>query len=268
MENLRVLIADASTDFSRKMADAIQCSGDFTLAGVIPDGSLVADGILRLRPDILLLELMLPGCDGISIIRNLKGAQNQGWLPVFPITVVLSAIISEPNTYLLRDAGIDYYMVKPVPPLSVLERLRDLRTALHRPVSLPSTPFGNRSTPFETDDIACDLTSLLIDIGIPASLSGYTYLREAIRMVIDNGIAPDGMLSKQIYPALAKRHGKSVASVEKAIRTAIETAWIRGRTDLLDQLFGYTVSAQRGKPTNTEFIAMIADRYAVYGKVK
>ena len=109
---------------------------------------------------------------------------------------------------------------------------------------------------------------MLIDIGIPASLSGYTYLREAIRLVIDTGMTPDGMLSKQIYPVIAKKHGKSMASIEKAIRTAIETAWIRGRTDLLDRLFGYTVSAQRGKPTNTEFIAMIADRYTVYGNVR
>lgn len=271
MNEPRVLLADASNDFTHKMSEAIRGSGDLRLSGIINNGNLVVDTVLRQQPEVLLLELMLPGCDGISIIRHLKEAQRQGWVRDLPLIIVLSAIISDSNTYLLRDAGIDYYMVKPVTPTAILERIRDL---------LRANPYGESAhtdTQFHTfvsapmpgaDDIDCDLTALLIDIGIPASLSGYTYLREAIRLVIDGGMAPEGILSKRIYPVIAKKHGKSIASVEKAIRTAIETAWIRGRTELLDRLFGYTVSAQRGKPTNTEFIAMIADRYAVYGKVK
>ena len=151
-------------------------------------------------------------------------------------------------------------------PYAVLERVRDL-LQFKQEATLPDLTLPNMAVA-DSDDIDCDLTTLLIDMGIPASLSGYTYLREAIHLVIDMGASPDGLLSKRVYPVIAKKYGKSMASVEKAIRTAIETAWIRGRTDILDRLFGYTVSAQRGKPTNTEFIAMIADRYMVYGKVK
>lgn len=270
MNEPRILLADASNEFTHKMSDAIRNSGDFRLCGIVNDGNVVVDSVLHQQPSVLLLELMLPGCDGISVIRRLREAQTQGWIRTLPVIIILSAIISDSNTYLLRDAGIDYYMVKPVTPHAVLERIRDLLHVYVTPQSkTPVLPEHYAPmTVAETDGIECDLTTLLIDIGIPASLSGYTYLREAIRLVIDMGTTPEGLLSKRVYPVIAKKYGKSMASVEKAIRTAIETAWIRGRTDLLDKLFGYTVSAQRGKPTNTEFIAMIADRYAIYGKVK
>lgn len=272
MTEPRILLADASYDFTHKMSEIIRSSGDLHLCGIVSDGSSVVERVLADKPAVLLLELMLPGYDGISIVRKLRDAKAQGHLKRLPIIIVLSAIISDANTYLLREAGIDYYMVKPVVPYAVLERVRDL-LQIQSETALPDlsgnfTAGTTGMTVAESGDIECDLTTLLIDMGIPASLSGYTYLREAIHLVIDMGASPDGMLSKQVYPVIAKKYGKSMASVEKAIRTAIETAWIRGRTDILDRMFGYTVSAQRGKPTNTEFIAMIADRYMVYGKVK
>ncbi|MBR5281044.1 MAG: sporulation transcription factor Spo0A [Clostridia bacterium] len=266
MNEPRILLADASCDFSHTLSETIRSSGDFHLCGIVSDGSSVVERVLTDRPTVLLLELMLPGFDGISIVRKLRDAKLQGLIQQLPIIIILSAIISDANTYLLRDAGIDYYMVKPVPPHAVLERIRDL-LQVQQTMMLPalSDAFSQVA---EAGDIDCDLTTLLIDMGIPARLSGYTYLREAIHLVIDMGTFPDGMLSKQVYPIIAKKYGKSTASIEKAIRTAIETAWLRGRTDILDRMFGYTVSAQRGKPTNTEFIAMIADRYSIYGKVK
>lgn len=262
----RILLADASGDFTQMMSETIRLSGDLHLCGIIADGNSVVDRVISDKPTVLLLELMLPGFDGISIVRKLREAKMQGLIHRLPIIIILSAIISDANTYLLRDAGIDYYMVKPVMPYAVLERVRDL-LQFKQEATLPDLTLPNMAVA-DSDDIDCDLTTLLIDMGIPASLSGYTYLREAIHLVIDMGASPDGLLSKRVYPVIAKKYGKSMASVEKAIRTAIETAWIRGRTDILDRLFGYTVSAQRGKPTNTEFIAMIADRYMVYGKVK
>ncbi len=267
MNEPRILLADASSDFAHKMSAAIGKSNDLRLCGFVQDGNAVVDRVLADRPAVLLLELMLPGCDGISIVRRLRELKASGRLSSLPVIIVLSAIISDANTYLLRNTGIDYYMVKPVLPGAVLERIRDL-LEMSKTAPLPDLSAYASMEIADSGDIDCDLTTLLIDIGIPASLSGYTYLREAIRLVIDMGTTPDGLLSKQIYPVIAKKHGKSMASVEKAIRTAIETAWIRGRTDLLDRLFGYTVSAQRGKPTNTEFIAMIADRYMVYGNVR
>lgn len=267
MNEPRILLADASSDFAHKMSDAIAKTGDLRLCGIVQDGSAVVDRVLTDKPAVLLLELMLPGSDGISIVRRLQSLKASGQIATLPIIIILSAIISDANTYLLRNTGIDYYMVKPVLPGAVLERIRDL-LEMCKTTPLPELASYASMEVADAGDIDCDLTTLLIDIGIPASLSGYTYLREAIRLVIDTGMTPDGMLSKQIYPVIAKKHGKSMASIEKAIRTAIETAWIRGRTDLLDRLFGYTVSAQRGKPTNTEFIAMIADRYTVYGNVR
>lgn len=267
MNEPRILLADASSDFTYKMSDAIGKSDDLRLCGIVQDGNAVVDRVLAERPAVLLLELMLPGCDGISIVRRLQELKSSGRLAVLPVIIIISGIISDANTYLLRNVGIDYYMVKPVLPSAVLERIRDL-LEMCKTTPLPDLATYASLEVADAGDIDCDLTTLLIDIGIPASLSGYTYLREAIRLVIDSGATPDGLLSKQIYPVIAKKHGKSMASIEKAIRTAIETAWIRGRTDLLDRLFGYTVSAQRGKPTNTEFIAMIADRYTVYGNVR
>lgn len=266
MNEPRILLADASCDFTQKLSETIRASGDLHLCGVVSDGGSVVDRVLTDKPTVLLLELMLPGYDGISIVRKLRDAKLQGLIQRLPIIIILSAIISDANTYLLRDAGIDYYMVKPVPPYAVLERVRDL-LQIQKATLLPDLA-DQSSHVADGGDIDCDLTTLLIDMGIPARLSGYTYLREALHLVIDLGTFPDGMLSKQVYPVIAKKYGKSTASIEKAIRTAIETAWVRGRTDILDKMFGYTVSAQRGKPTNTEFIAMIADRYTVYGKVK
>ncbi|WP_295752752.1 sporulation transcription factor Spo0A [uncultured Oscillibacter sp.] len=247
MENKRtVLLADASEEFRSMLQEAIEQAGEFTVTASIGDGQEALELIETLKPDLMLMDVALPGLDGLGLLKTLK--DREGYMPK---TVIVSAFC---GNQVLADAeklGVCYYLPKPCEPNSLLERMRGIFES-------PSTPdmrlFALKNT----------VTAVIHEIGVPAHIKGYQYLREAI-MITVNDMEVINAVTKVLYPAVAKRFGTTPSRVERAIRHAIEVAWDRGDLETLQKYFGYTVSNTKGKPTNSEFIAMIADRLMLNG---
>ena len=266
-EKYSIVVVDGDVGFADELGSRIACRGDMELCGTAYSGDLVLPLVQEHRPDILIMDLTLPALDGISVIRVL-----QKELTYKPVIVITSAYSNDMQRYLIQDIPNAYFVRKPVSYENLLDRAAefvqatsgmyakaagenvDTERVFHRILR-----YGHADTTYKR------ITGLLHDLGVPAHLSGYGYLRDAVCMVIEKPILINNM-TKQVYPTLAARSGKTAASVEKAIRTAVEVSWSRGRADILEEVFGFTVSSQKGKPTNTEYIAMLADRYNVWMK--
>ena len=224
-----VLLADASEEFRAMLQEAIEQAGEFTVAASTGDGREALRFIEEKRPDLLITDVALPGLDGLGLLQTLKERED-----FMPKTIIVSAFCGS------------YYLPKPCEPGSLLERMRGIFVD-------PSSPdlrlYALKNT----------VTAVIHEIGVPAHIKGYQYLREAI-MIAVNDMEVINAVTKVLYPAVAKRFGTTPSRVERAIRHAIEVAWDRGDLETLQKYFGYTVSNAKGKPTNSEFIAMIADR--------
>lgn len=242
MDNQRtVLLADASEEFRAMVQEAIEQAGEFTVAASTGDGQEALQLIEERRPDLLLTDVALPGLDGLGLIKTLKerGGHN-------PKAIILSAFC---GPQVLADAeklGVCYYLPKPCEPASLMERMRGI---FETPASPELRVHALRNT----------VTAVIHEIGVPAHIKGYQYLREAIMMSVDD-IEMLNSITKILYPTIAKRYQTTPSRVERAIRHAIEVAWSRGKMDTIDELFGYTINNGKGKPTNSEFIALIADK--------
>ena len=201
------------------------------------DGNEILKRVKERMPDLLVMDVMLPGMDGISVLRQL---QKQGDAPM---TILASGFVSDRMLAEASELGAAYFLPKPFETAALLDKMRGLFLKAPQE-SLPS--------------LKTMVTSVIHEIGVPAHIKGYQYLRNAIMMSIES---PDAInaVTKIIYPTIAKSYETSPSRVERAIRHAIEVAWSRGNIDTLDSLFGYTVDDSRGKPTNSEFIAIVAD---------
>ena len=247
MENkITVLLADASEEFRAMLQEVIEKTGEFTVTASTGDGREALRLIRDQNPDLLLMDVALPGLDGLGLLKTLK--EEDGKLPK---TIVISAFC---GSQVLNDAeklGVVYYLPKPCEPNSLLEQMR-----------------GVFEGAFVSEMPLCTLkntvTAVIHEIGVPAHIKGYQYLREAIIIAV-NDIEVINAVTKVLYPAVAKRFNTTPSRVERAIRHAIEVAWDRGDLETLQKYFGYTVSNTKGKPTNSEFIAMIADRLMLSG---
>ena len=202
--------------------------------------------VLRLAPDLLVTDLPLAGMDGVALLEQLPELGR-------PAVLILSGYAESSILAVLDSLTTprDYRMLKPVRPQVVIQRLRQLanRPAL---AAEPRDTYSGRS-------LETMVTSIIHDIGVPAHIKGYQYLREAIIMTVED-MEVINAVTKILYPEVAKKFGTTASRVERAIRHAIEVAWDRGDLETLQKYFGYTVSNAKGKPTNSEFIAMIADR--------
>ena len=242
-EKRRVLVADGAESFRRMLADMIAGEEDLALAGQTGDGEELLALIRETHPDVVVMDLLLTGMDGFEVLERLGDIR--------PRVLVLSSFADCALTERLAAEGADYCMLKPCRMNALLERVRLL--AEGRP--------GN-----DEQDAARELerrvTGIIHDIGVPAHIKGYQYLREAILLTIAD-MDMINAVTKVLYPTVAKRFGTTASRVERAIRHAIEVAWDRGDLETLQQYFGYTVSNAKGKPTNSEFVAMIADRISL-----
>ena len=241
MDNRKtVLLADANEEFRTMLREEIERSEEFTVVGSVGDGTEALALLAQRRPDLLVLDLMLPGMDGLTLLRQ---AQTQGQLPK---VVVTSAFCTDRVVSDAMALGVGYFLPKPCEIGALLDRMQSV--------------FGQAATPEERTAALKNLvTSVIHEIGVPAHIKGYQYLREAIMIAVDD-MEVINAVTKVLYPAVAKRFGTTPSRVERAIRHAIEVAWDRGDLETLQKYFGYTVSNAKGKPTNSEFIAMIADR--------
>ena len=248
---IRVLIADASEDFRALLRDTLRSEGDLEVVGTAADGAEALALIEREKPDVLLLDLVLPRIDGVEVLRRMGEAGAR------PVTLIVSAFYNQRMISLCSELGAYYFIPKPCDVAALTEQIR--RSVRDVPAVLP--PAVTEARPGEPD-LETTVTEVIHEIGVPAHIKGYQYLREAIILTI-NDMEVINAVTKVLYPAVAKKYGTTPSRVERAIRHAIEVAWDRGDLETLQKFFGYTVSNIKGKPTNSEFIAMIADHLSL-----
>ena len=242
MENRRtVLLADANEEFRMMLEEAIEQAGEFDVAAVSGDGQEALRLVEEKRPDLLLMDVALPGLDGLGLLQALREQEGER-----PKVIVVSAFCGERVQADAEKLGVCYYLPKPCEPNSLVERMRSIFEQSPAPQEDRRGRLKNR------------VTAVIHEIGVPAHIKGYQYLREAIMIAVED-MEVINAVTKVLYPAVAKRFGTTPSRVERAIRHAIEVAWDRGDLETLQKYFGYTVSNAKGKPTNSEFIAMIAD---------
>jgi len=241
-----VLIADAMEDFRSELAQAINAEPDMEVVCQTGNGEEAIRQVICLAPDLIVTDLPLAGLDGIALLEQLPELGR-------PAVLILSGYAESTILSVLDEltTARDYRMLKPVRPQVVIQRLRQMANHVLSAAENHSF-YSNRS-------LEAMVTSIIHDIGVPAHIKGYQYLREAIMMTVAD-MDVINAVTKILYPEVAKKFGTTASRVERAIRHAIEVAWDRGDLETLQKYFGYTVSNAKGKPTNSEFIAMIADR--------
>lgn len=252
---IRVMIGNHDEMMRKKMEDVVRKQTQCRLIGTYEKGNLLLSGIQENEPDVVLLNPVLPGLDGIGVIEKIRSD--------------------------VQYDGIRFILVANSKQTKVLEILKNRKNVKFLPwennvetlekcmIESPKTTGAQeRSVPLEDivvergnqkKDLNLIVTQMIHEIGVPAHIKGYLYLRTAILMAVEN-VDVLNAVTKQLYPDIAREHGTTDTRVERAIRHAIEVAWERGNIDMIHELFGYTIQADKGKPTNSEFIALMADR--------
>ena len=239
--NPKILLADNSEEFRLLLRRTLEETGEFQVVGDTGDGDEAWELIQKTKPDVVVMDMILPGLDGMSLLQR---------IPKEIKCIVLSAFCSQNMVQELTRMGAWYFIPKPAHMDSLLDRIRQA-THDSSVLSLPT--------------LEAEVTAILHEVGVPAHIKGYQYVREAIIIVVQNMDAINAV-TKVLYPEVAKRFNTTPSRVERAIRHAIEVAWDRGDLETLQGYFGYTVNSAKGKPTNSEFIAMIADRIRLHRK--
>lgn len=265
MEKLNVVIADDNERIVEMLNALIRTENDMEVVGTAGNGEEAVEVIKNNAPDVVLLDLIMPKMDGLGVLEKLQKDSSIRKMPAF---IVLSAIGQEAVTEDAFALGANYYIMKPFNNEMLLGRLRSIRSRGERVLTPACQTAERKRTEFiEERDLETDVTNMIHEIGVPAHIKGYQYLRDAIMMSVED-MEMLNSITKILYPTIAKNHQTTPSRVERAIRHAIEVAWSRGKMDTIDELFGYTVSNGKGKPTNSEFIALIADRIRLEYKAK
>ncbi|MCI9031469.1 MAG: sporulation transcription factor Spo0A [Clostridia bacterium] len=243
----RILLVDDSEELLSELETFLTSRG-FDIVGKAADGERAVELAELLKPDIMILDLVMPKMDGFSVLEKVDRSNMR--------ILVLSALSQDAFIAKAAGLGADYYMIKPCSHENLAARLKDL-SGSERPAVQPSGSRPVRAPVNKSLDEK--ITNIFITVGIPAHIKGYQFLREAIKMAIDN---PDiiNSITKRLYPEVAERFSTSPSKVERAIRHAIEVAWNRGKIENINSLFGVRVYNHNEKPTNGEFIALVADK--------
>ena len=246
MDNrIKVMLTDVNEDARSMLQDALEKTGRFTVVGSTGDGNEVLQMVADAKPDVLVLDLILPGMDGLGILRRLDGEKR-------PKILAVSNFVTQEVVAEAGNLGASMFLSKPYNESAMVEHLISLAEKNEKQLHGPGL-----------EEL---VTSIIHEVGVPAHIKGYQYVREAIMITVEN---MDGInsVTKVLYPEVAKRYHTTPSRVERAIRHAIEVAWDRGDLETLQRFFGYTVSNAKGKPTNSEFIAMISDRIRLKMKI-
>lgn len=257
MEKLKIMIADDNKEMVAVLEEIINDEDDMEVVGIAHDGNTAYDMIKEKDPDIVLLDIIMPGDDGITVMKKIFGDAK---IRRFPAFIIISSVGKESVTAAAFNNGAVFYFMKPFNNKALLEKIRSINLAAVRKIKFtPNTLTNDNHEAIDTRVLESEITGIIHDIGIPAHIKGYNYLRDSIVMAVKD---PDiiNSITKILYPTIAKAYQSTDSRVERAIRHAIEVAWSRGNTDTLNELFGYTISNGKGKPTNSEFIALIADK--------
>ena len=253
MEQLTVAIADDNEKMLNMLDEIISLDKELSVVGKAKNGEEMCQIIKEKQPDVVLLDLIMPKMDGLTVMEHINHEKTMAKPPYF---IVVTAVGQERITEDAFDKGANYYVMKPFNNEILLNRIKTVRKVFRGHERRAEEVIEN--TQIREDDLENRVTDMLHEIGIPAHIKGYHYLRDAIIMAVEDMDVLNA-ITKVLYPTVAKKYQTTSSRVERAIRHAIEVAWSRGKLDTLDELFGYTVSNGKGKPTNSEFIALIAD---------
>lgn len=259
-EKIRVFIADANADFRKKFKNALS-KDKFVVIGEADDGKVALEKLKRCDPDILVVDLWLPSVDGTEVIRQQTKKNFQD--PT--ISVVVSSINNQPMISEACNSGAMQCFLKPIDLRYLEGKLLKLYEFKKMRSSGTGIVAGESISVSESPDLETQVTRIIHEIGVPAHIKGYQYLRSAIMLTVDDAEIINSV-TKILYPTVAKKYSTTSSRVERAIRHAIEVAWDRGDVDTLTAYFGYTIQTDRGKPTNSEFIALIADKLRLKNK--
>ncbi|WP_371136981.1 sporulation transcription factor Spo0A [Candidatus Arthromitus sp. SFB-rat-Yit] len=267
------MIADDNEEFCIILKDYLNNEGNFDVVGVAKNGIEALKLIYETKPDLLILDIIMPHLDGLGVLEKLNLNKDS---ELAPKIIVLSAVGQDKITQNAIKLGVDYYVLKPFDMDIFIRRIKEMfsitldnKYFVHKQNSVINSGNDGSDNSFkqvEHVDLESEITGIIHEIGVPAHIKGYFYLREAISMVV-NDIELLSAVTKELYPSIARKYNTTSSRVERAIRHAIEVAWSRGQIDSINKIFGYTIHNEKGKPTNSEFIAMVADRLRLKNKV-
>lgn len=244
-KQLHILIADDNTALTDELSAYINVQNDMTTAAVASDGEEAWSLILETKPDVVILDMVMPKLDGMGVLKRIRE------LTAKPVVIVYSVSALARTVETAASLGADYYLLKPQSSERVADTIRELTKT--DTVTVRNT-VSNKNVDLETL-----VTEFIHELGVPAHIKGYQYIRTAIMMVVEN-MDMLNFITKQLYPEIAHTYNTTASRVERAIRHSIEVAWTRGKPETMNEIFGYTIHTGKGKPTNSEFIAMVADR--------
>ena len=249
-EKISVIIVDDNEKVIENIDSALSKDTAIQIIGKAKNGQEAYELIRKSTPDVVILDLIMPKMDGLSLMNKVN---EDGAMIKMPFFIITSAISNE---NVIQDAfgyGAGYYLLKPFETNMIADRVKGVKSYNKRiPETKKIIGAGEDRKHFMERNIENDVTSIIHDVGVPAHIKGYQYLREAIIMSVNDNEMLNS-ITKILYPSIAKKFQTTSSRVERAIRHAIEVAWNRGRMDTIDELFGYTINAEKGKPTNSEF---------------
>ena len=261
MEKLNVAIADDNDIMLQVLDNIVQSDEELNVIGTAKDGEAAYELIKEKQPDVVLLDVVMPKVDGLEVLNKVKEDSTIRKAPSF---IMVSAVGGEKVTEDAFALGADYYIMKPFDGRSVINHIKRTGKS-HREKGRAGQTIA-RKISFELA-LEADVTNMLHEIGVPAHIKGYQYLRDAIILSVQD-MDMLNSITKVLYPTIAKKYDTTTSRVERAIRHAIEVAWSRGKMDTIDALFGYTINHGKGKPTNSEFIALITDKIRLDYKLR
>jgi len=256
MTTKRILIADSSPEFRIGLKSFLNKKG-YQVVGDCSDGYEAIRLIEETRPDVVILDILMPRLDGIEVMNETRNRLS----PYCPVFIVVTGVGNHKMLAEASEAGAYYCIIKPCEYITLSNRIESAVKEMENPVS---KSFGTSERDADAD-LETQVTKIIHQIGVPAHIKGYQYLRSAIIMTMHDTELINS-ITKQLYPGVAKKYGTTSSRVERAIRHAIEVAWDRGDVDVINSFFGYTVQSARGKPTNSEFIALVADSLRLRNK--
>lgn len=253
-KKIKLLIVDDNKEFCDLLEEYFNSQSEFEVVGIVYNGKDALELLTGQQPDVVLLDIIMPYLDGIGVLEKLNSMN----VPIKTRIIMLTAFGQDSITQRAMELGAAYYMMKPLEMDILADRIRQMVDG-PAPAPRPNVSFSKPSKP---KSLEMEVTNIIHEIGIPAHIRGYLYLRDAILLVVEN-INLLNAVTKELYPAIAVKYNTTSSRVERAIRHAIELAWDRGNVNYLNEVFGHTVRIDKGKPTNSEFIAIIADKLRI-----
>ena len=266
MSKIRVVVADDNELMLDMMTNILKNDDDIEVVAELTDGLNILSVIQEKEPDIILLDLVMPLIDGLGVMEQIR--DNRDSFKKQPAIIVITAANQEKITENAFSLGASYYILKPFDSTLLLNRIKQTYREMND--NKPAKQIGSLadiSTEDAVYNLEADVTNIIHEIGVPAHIKGYQYLRDAIIMSVNDSDVLNS-ITKILYPSIATKYKTTSSRVERAIRHAIEVAWSRGKMDTINELFGYRVSHGKGKPTNSEFVALISDRIRLEHKQK